>query len=434
MFKGARGEDRNSSFVLLLFWTTLLFQATGLKYIWHLEDFSRFCNAAFFIGASAYAAYVLVNKTYTRRIAIYFLFPGLLICFSFCFNIAYSSASNPAVLAQFGLVLPWLAYILIPSFVASRTINSWALWNSYYYFMLVMSLSGLVEYFFVTQGWVETDSVKTPFGEFSLGIVSLFYSLEGGEIYDRLYGCFLEPGTLAMYTLPVVAYSYFSRKYISAVFFSFIIMLTSSLGGYISLAALFVMFFIVRSGRRLASRFIGIGLFLLVGLMTTIVLLPRFSSSFAEKGESRLEREDSAVSFVRNLPDLLVAYPMGFPLVEATELAERNRDYAGSTFTPGNAFMLGGIAGLVGYLAVLFLSIRIALQAIAATRLSTEEAVVFSSVIVLFPFILQRSVVWDSAIFAFLFAPSIIRHLAVFERSGQPAGRSKVILRDIAGI
>jgi hypothetical protein len=43
--------------------------------------------------------------------------------------------------------------------------------------------------------------------------------------------------------------------------------------------------------------------------------------------------------------------------------------------------------------------------------LSLEEKVVFCSLIVLFPFIFQREALWDSGIFAFLFAPSIIRFL-----------------------
>jgi hypothetical protein len=65
---------------------------------------------------------------------------------------------------------------------------------------------------------------------------------------------------------------------------------------------------------------------------------------------------------------------------------------------------------------VLVVTVGIALTRVFFYTLKTEEKIIFSSLIVLFPFVIQRPVVWDSALFAFLFAPAIIQALLTIKK------------------
>jgi hypothetical protein len=95
----------------------------------------------------------------------------------------------------------------------------------------------------------------------------------------------------------------------------------------------------------------------------------------------------------------------------STEQSQRNEAYYGGNFTLGNAFNLGGMLSFLGYLAVLFVSLWYAIASLFRKGLSLDQQAAVVSIIVLMPFIIQRTVVWDSSFFALMCAPFVIGYL-----------------------
>ena len=125
---------------------------------------------------------------------------------------------------------------------------------------------------------------------------------------------------------------------------------------------------------------------------------------------------------VQNLPALLVRFPLGFELALETETAQRSEFYYGANFAPGNYLRRGGVVAFIGYLLCLGVSCGIALASLLRADLSRHEKIVFTSILVLLPFAVQRTVIWDTALFAFLLAPSLLRVLGSPGRSGRIDG------------
>lgn len=132
---------------------------------------------------------------------------------------------------------------------------------------------------------------------------------------------------------------------------------------------------------------------------------------YQNKGDSRIAREVSFLAMLENMPSLLLNYPFGLALTESTEQLQKNEAYYGGNFTTGNAFYLGGVLSFLGYLAVLLVSLWYAITSFFVKGLSVDQQVAVVSIIVLMPFIFQRTVVWDSSIFALMFAPFLISYL-----------------------
>ena len=132
------------------------------------------------------------------------------------------------------------------------------------------------------------------------------------------------------------------------------------------------------------------------------------TQAYEDKNKSATVREDDARNTIVHLPEILVNDPFGFGLANGS-VDKEDRFNFGTNFTVGNALQIGGTSALVGYAMCLLVSFACAATSLLLIRdLSTHEKVVFSSIVVLLPFIVQRTVVWDSSMFAFLFAPSII--------------------------
>lgn len=136
-----------------------------------------------------------------------------------------------------------------------------------------------------------------------------------------------------------------------------------------------------------------------------------FTLAYEKKQLSATVRVDNVMNTIINLPSMIVNNPTGFELTEGTSSASKNPYYYGSNFTPGHILQMGGISAFLGYSVILLVSLVVAFLRIIRKNLSLEEKVVFTSLIVFFPFIFQRTSIWDTAIFAFLFAPSIINFL-----------------------
>lgn len=424
MLPNNQTEDNqiNSWLVLFALSVTILFQITAYKFIWGIELLSRITNISVLVLFSLFALVSLVKFKYSSKVFYFYIFPGALVYLGFFANIAVNSVGNLNVINQFGQMIPWAVYLAIPGLVKSRQLNVSVLWRYFHYFMLISVGVSVVEYFAIFNGYVAVRAIETSGGPFFAAYFSMLYGLENGEIYYRFYSSFMEPGTLAMYLLPVIAYAFFHAKYFSMTFYISVLVLTDSLGGYVGLAMLLPLIVYFRfHGRAL----LPIGL----GLITSSIVLVSFSTPiidrYSQKNLSASVREDNVTGMLSALPDLVLTYPLGLPLSESTMQAQENSNYFGSNFTPGNAFNFGGLYAFLGYIGVLGVSLFFAVATMFRRKLSTDEKVIAISILCLIPFIIQRTVVWDSNIFALLFAPVIVEFLSSRRRLVTDVGFSQ---------
>jgi len=325
-------------------------------------------------------------------------------------NFTLNSITNLKVINYFGSLLPWATYLAMPALLKKNACDSETLWRYFYYFMLTTVFLGLSDYILVFSDKLSMRIISTPGGEFLAGRFSILYLLKDGGADYRFYACFVEPGTLAMFLIPVMTYAYFYKKYIGLSIFILALYLSHSLGGIIAVAMIIPMLLFVSTNKRRIPLSISALVLILVSSVIVINYMDDFTLAYEKKTRFRNVREDNTKNTIINLPSMLVNNPIGFELTGGIS-ARKNPHYYGRNFTPGNALQMGGISAFLGYIVVLLVCLVAAFLSIIRKNLSLEEKVVFTSLIVLFPFIFQRTTVWDNAIFAFLFAPSIINFL-----------------------
>lgn len=404
--------NKNSRFVLALFGITILFQVTGLKFIWSLESVARIANLLVLILLIIYAFRAVGAEHYSKDVWYYYLLPGMLIFCGMFLNISLNALPNLKLVSFFGLTIPWLTYLIIPTLIKKEVISTATLWRYYYYFVLWANLLGILDYVLMSYGLSNLRILETPNGIFLGGNFSLLHMLEDETPHYRYYSCFMEPGTLAMYLLPAISYAFFYKKHIGLVVFLLAFFLTDSLGGVASLLMLTaIISFLVFNRKK------NYFLFAIVTIFTIASLLwfnfgELLINRYEDKKLSASVREDNVTNTITNLPALVINFPLGMKLAEETAGFEKNKIYVGSNFAPATYLQYGGIISFVGYLACLIVSLFVSFKSILRADLLLEEKIVFSSILVLFPFIFQRTTIWESALFAFLFAPTIIKAIS----------------------
>lgn len=402
---------KNSFFVLIIFWIVIFFQITGFKFIWDIELISRLANLIALVLLTIYSFYALASGLYEKKVWIYYILPSLMVMAGMLLNVSINVISNYQLFSYYGLILPWAAYLIIPKLMKQRKINSKKLWMYYYYFMLLANVFGVIDYILMFYGLPYFHMIETPYGIFLSGKFSILHMLEDGTAHYRYYACFMEPGTLAMYLLPALAYSFLNKKHIGTCIFLIAFFLTDSLGGIISLILLSIILIFISFRNKKNMIFLGLFVSILCACLIWISYGDSLKQSYEDKNGSRTVREENFINTFIRLPILVVKYPLGFELAESTEKMQNNKDYLGSNFTPANALQTGGVISFVGYMLCLLITTIISIVNLMNNSLTKESKVVFSSLIVLLPFIFQRAVIWDSALFAFLYAPSIIKAL-----------------------
>jgi hypothetical protein len=398
---------KNSNVVVFIFIVTVIFQITAYKFIWEIEWVSRYLNIAVLIIAGVYAL-IYLTSSYNYKVYYYYLIPGLMVYAGIFFNIFINSVINLNVINQFGLLISWTVYLAIPGFIKFRKLDVTVLWRYFHYFMLMTVSFSILEYFALLNGFVAPRPIVTSGGPFMAGNFSMLHALETGDLYYRFYASFMEPGTLAMFLLPAMAYAFLYRKYLSLIIYSFAMISSDSLGGFIGVATLIPLLTYFRFRKYAITTSLII---IITTILISIFYVDDFIERYDQKNQSATVREESTLRLIKNLPDLFINYPFGLPLTESTENAQENTSYFGSNFTPGTAFNLGGIISFLGYVAIIFVSLFYAVVLLLRKNLSHEEQTVVASIICLFPFIFQRTVVWDSSIFGLLYAPFVIRFL-----------------------
>lgn len=403
---------KSTAFVLFVFWTSLIFQVTALKFIWGIELLSRITNTLLLIMVMIYVFHnIMKTKIKINHFSLYFL-PGLFVFTGMSINLILSIFANINVYNQVGLLLPWVVYLSVPWFVKFNKIKILQLWNFYFLFMFYIVCLGLAEYFLVFIGYLNVKSIQTSGGLFMATYFSILYSLESGELYYRFYAAFMEPGTLAMFLIPAMVYALFWRKYIAFVVFLSAVFMSDSLGGYIS-ATMLVMLFIFShaSGKWTYLKIFYLFMSLIFCLILVIFVIDYFKDRYEQKNLSATVREDNVIKGVQNIPSLLINHPFGIMRTESTEELAMNSLYPGNNFAPVKALIAGGFLSFVGYVMILLTSLVFALKSFFRKNAPVEEMICSISIICLFPFIVQRQTIWDCSLFALLFGPYILNRI-----------------------
>ncbi len=403
-----RSAGANSMLVLFAFVGSLLFQITVLKHIWQMELLSRISNSATILLFSAYALSQLIEVQLGPRMVKFYLLPGVLIFVGAFINITRGVISNPSLINQYGLMVPWAVYLAVPFLVRQGQLNLAGLWRYYSNFMLAAAGLSLVEYYLVFEGLITARSILTSGGYFLAGMFSIWHVNDSGEIHYRLYSAFLEPGTLAMFLLPAMAYACFHRRIFALVLYAVSMYMTDSLGGFIGVGMLILLVLPIAFTR---SQLLSVVLLVTLAFVAFSTFGENLSDRYDNKGLSATTREENVIMGLRNLPNLVVTFPFGLPITESTEKATESSAFYGYNFAPLSAFYLGGILAMAGYLMVLIVSMWYAASSFLRQDISIDERVAIVSLICLFPFVVQRSVIWDCNLFSLLFAPFILLFL-----------------------
>lgn len=390
----------------------LLFQVTALKYLLDLQLISRLVNLVVFGGSIGLAGIVLFHDHHVRRVWTGYLLPALLAGLACSVNFAMAVGSRAGVSNQLGLILVVASMIAVVFFQKRGIVEKERLWKLYFVAMVLIVALGLLEYTLVFTSGYPLRSIDTDGGRYVAGRVSLLYETDLGLLHGRFYGAFPEPGTLAMWTLPALAYGVMRRRFIGVAILAVGFFLTRSLGGVISLLILGGVLLVAAARRtRFAVLLLPLVFVALVwgGFM--------FTENYArEANENRgvaslTVRVDAVVDMLANFPSLVAEAPFGLQRAASTAELTKNPLVFGTTFAVSNVFIQGGLLAVVGFVILVVQSALFAQSVVVRRNVGGIELVCAASIISLLPFVVQRTTVWESSLFALLFAPSILDYL-----------------------
>ena len=398
-------------FVLIIFFGVMIFEITVLKHIWGIATLSRLYNTIILSIVCLYDTHSMLTDRFNKYVWLFYIIPGLYVFLGLLTNITINFINNFNLINYFGLLLPWALYLAIPSFLQKNSFDVETLWRYFYYFILTAVLLGLLDYVLIFFGLFSPDTITTPYGDFLSGRFSVLRLLEDGALLERFHACFSEPGTLAMFLLPAILYAYYEKKYIGLTVLTMGFYLTQSLGGIISALMVVPVLLFISLNKKRIPMVISLPILIIASSVMVMVCGNTIAERYEEKGVSRTTRADNFTTAINRLPSLLVNNLIGVELAEGSQSAIKDENYVGSNFTPVNALQMGGVSAFLGYIVVLMVSFVVAIMSLIRKNLSHSEAMIFCSIIAFFPFIVQRTTIWDCSIFALLFAPSIIHFL-----------------------
>ena len=401
-------ENENSFFILILFVGSFFFQITLIKHIWQIESISRIFNTLFLAITLLFSLYSLFTLKTKKDIWIFYILPGWLIIIGIITNFLINYYINDEVsVGHLAPAMPWLLFLTIHTLIEKKNINHKKLWKYSYYIMLVRVMLGLFDYFFFFFSGYSAKIIETQYGIFLAGRFSILHMLEDGSPHFRFYASFAEPGTLGMMILPYITYSFLYKKYIGMSILMVGLYFTFSLGANISL--LFLIALLTFLGPMKKSYFVILFNLLLV-IILIITVYPSLKNEFDIKGDSKTVRLDNISDGMSNILEIFTTSSFGLKLEDSTAGAEKNSLYSGSNFIPLNYLNIGGILAFVGYCVIIYFSFHDSIRIILKRKeLIIEDYIVATSLIIMLPFLIQRTTLWETSLFALLYFPSLLK-------------------------
>ena len=392
----------------IIFIGMFLIQFTEASHVLGFGNISALFN---FIVLAGFSAYILLNIFSVRHIYstwAYFIYPGLIVFFSYLINFTSNSFQNFQLISYFGNLTPWVVLIAAP-FLFSRGVATFdKLIRTYYNLMLFFIVAALLEYALLASGMTTFTVLELEKGTYLSGIFSLLHQLEDGSHHYRMYSVFSEPGTLAMAIIPALIFSIVHKKYISVIVFILSIAMTDSLGGYIGLAILSLLLPAIYLRRAPINRRTGFRRSVVMSYYVVFFIVSNFAISglqyqYNEKGLSRDTRADNVVNIIQNLPSIILEHPLGMNLSESISNTQ-DKYYFGSNFNPGTALYYGGFLGLIGYLWILLLFFFKSIKVLFFEKISKNDIIAAMSIVVLITFIVQRTAISEHGVLMLIFS------------------------------
>lgn len=403
-----RVDFNRNHFFISLFLLCFVLQTTGLKFIWGLESISSVANTFVLLAFFILFFLSMLFEKYSIYTWLLYILPGFLVFTGMLLNIGHEIVTNNQSVSYIGLLINWVAYLSAPMLFSYDRYYDVRIWSIYHRVIYVSSVLFLLDYSYVYllghQGFLSL--VKTSGGEFLSSYISLYYPLENGSAHYRMYGFFLEPGTLAMFLIPAICYGYMKSKYISVAFMIVCMLASASLGGFISLIllAFFILIYDKKNNIKIASVLTIIVLFL--GLSKVNVLVEIYNN----KSGSKDTREENIINGITELPDLIVNNPFGSPLRDESSLESAIASF--TNFMPLHKMVVGGTLAFLAYCMVIVVCCAIAILSIKRKTNTFEDRVVFASTIPMLLFVVQRTTILESSMFCFLYSASYLRVLS----------------------
>lgn len=414
-------------FFIFTFISLVLFDMTVYKFIWGIESIARLFNFFTLISLSLFAFVSLTYLKESKPIWIFILIPGLLVFLSIFINITRGVMFDPSTISFYGALLPMVALIASPFLIKHGALNSNNIFKYYYLAMLLIVSISLLEYLFVFLGFMTPNLILTSGGPFMATNFSILFDLEDNihnttDFDIRFYAAIIENGSLAMLILPALIYSFFKKLKVGFLILLIGFVATQSLGGFLSLSLFLIMlpFLIIKisKGGLNLNTLLFIVLYILLGVVMTAYgidyLLESYNNKFADGGvvgsTSGSTRIDNITILFGNLPSILIDNPMGYTLnTNSNEVL--SGDFYGLNVGLGIAIYKGGFLAFLGYIILSLTYLFISLKDFFRRNADIDSVIASSSIIVLFPFFLQRGAIFETSVLILLVTPFVIQSL-----------------------
>ena len=346
-----------------------------------------------------------VNHRTTLEVVIFYVLPIAFILLGDLLNTI--RGVNFDSLGALSIFLPWLAALSIP-FLASFHAEKY--WNIYYRFVLIATVISLVEYLAIFSGFLTPTIIETDRGVFLKGLVSILHKLDDDTPHYRFYGIFKEPGTTSMFLLIALTYALHFAKRVASLVFIVALYLTDSLGGFFAFFLLMALYLY----RQLASSHLSLPVKLVLPTLLVLVVsffsVDYFVDRYEGKETSAYVREYNVEKFASNFGSTLIKYPLGMDFFgKSTSELMSNEEYYGSNLMFYDAFVKGGVLAFLGYLMLFFSACLFSIKYFLIKQNPDRIlACAFIALPPLLTFVFQRTTIFESVVFAFLFATPLI--------------------------
>tara|TARA_B110000259_G_C14034431_1_gene408552 strand:- start:13218 stop:14495 length:1278 start_codon:yes stop_codon:yes gene_type:complete len=408
---------------IFLYTLIFLFDATVYKYIWNVPDISRLSNTLILLLASLFSFFTIFILRYNIKIWLLFLIPALLIYLGYFANISRNVLVDIGLSSYYGLLITPAILLSIPGLYKTKFYSLEMGFKTYYWSILIMVILGLSDYLLILSGFLSPALIETSGGFFVSGNFSILLDLEDTIFNDTdydvaFYAAILENGSLAMLTLPAIIYGIFYKKTFGSIILIISLYLADALGGYLSfaLAALLLPIYfnkvnIIKSATsKIFFILFYFIIFFIVSFFIVDTLIGYWQSKFIG-AQSGWVRVDNFLLFFQTLPQIITNNPLGFDLF-LNIIDDSSTDFAGTNLGYSMATYLGGIPALTGYFIISITFLYSAIKSFFQRNLSKLHAVSSLSIIVLFPFIVQRAAIFETTILILCLSPFVIEFLS----------------------
>ena len=346
------------------------------------------------------------NKTsLSPNNSLIFIFALLIVCSSFL-NLFLQVPNYIGIVQTLSFTLPWLlllAAIMSRDYILENCDKFLDWFNN---FIVILIFFGILEYIACFAFGKIPPLVETANGDFFVGYTTVFHVIGDSDLpHFRFYGPFGEPGELAMWGSILFIYNIFRKNYF------YVLILSIALFGAFSpsvFLAFFIPYIIFSFKRKSIIAFLLFLAVLLLALIFRNEIFNFYDEVIVNKARSLATRSDNLFGFFYDFKFLLLNHPMGIPFFETTsEKIVSGLGYL-SNFTPTYAFERGGFIAFICYMLILFFGIYISITGILFSSNNFLDYETYIYFLMLTTYIVQRTTVFEFAIFPLLFGAIFI--------------------------